>query len=277
MSKTKVIKIGDLEIGGDNPPLIIAGPCAVESREQIIETAIAVKEAGANVLRGGAYKPRSNPRSFQGLEERGLQYLADARERTGLPIVTEVTSTENIHLVREYANIMQIGSRNMQNFDLLKKIGQRAPYTPVLLKRGMTATKEELLSAIDYLLEYGHCGDIMICERGIRSAVSEGYSRNILDLNLVADLKATGCEYPVIVDPSHAAGRIDLIDRLSYSAISAGADGLIVECHLNADQALCDPKQQITPQSLTEIVNGVRLIYETIHRAERLKNDFNRT
>lgn len=248
-------------------PLIIAGPCVVESLEQIISIAKAVKEAGAHYLRGGAYKPRTSPKSFQGLGEKGLEYLAQARKETGLNVVTEVMGSEEIDLVSSYADVLQIGSRNMYNYDLLKKIAQRAKTKSVLLKRGMQSTKEELLGAIDYLKEHGHIGELFICERGIRTFANREYTRFTLDIALIADLKRdTNFSYQIIADPSHSAGRSDLVEPLSYAAIAAGADGLIIETSIEPylSLAMSDRSQHITPDILKRIVQNSQRLTETI-------------
>ena len=261
--KKHVIDIKGLKIGDGAKPVIIAGPCSIESEEQILDIAHRVKMVGANMLRGGAYKPRTRPESFQGLGERGLIYLKQASIETGLPIISEITSEEHISVMLKYVDVLQIGSRNMQNYELLKKIGKHASKTPVLLKRGMSATKEELIGAIDYLVHSGHNDDIMICERGIRTSVNEGYSRNILDLNIVADLKINS-KYPIIIDPSHAAGRSDIIEDLSRASIAIGANGLIIETHTTPELAVSDAKQHITPAQLEHIIKDTRKIYKTL-------------
>ena len=260
-----VVNIKGLEIGDGAKPVIIAGPCSIESEQQIMDIAHRVKMVGANMLRGGAYKPRTRPESFQGLGEQGLIYLKQASIETGLPIISEITSEEHIGTMLKYVDVLQIGSRNMQNYELLKKIGKYASTTPVLLKRGMSATKEELIGAIDYLVHSGHNDDILICERGIRTSVNEGYSRNILDLNIVADLKLS-TKYPVIVDPSHAAGRADIIEDLSRASIAIGANGLIIETHINPELAVSDAKQHITPVQLEYIVKDTNKIYKTLYK-----------
>ncbi len=224
---------------GSGRPLIIAGPCSVESEEQILSTAHAVKAAGATALRGGAYKPRTTPRSFQGLEEQGLKLLALAKQQTGLPIVTEVMDTAQIDLIAKYADVFQIGSRNMQNFALLKQVGRAG--LPVMLKRGLSATVSEWLGAAEYITASGN-DQVILCERGIRTF--ETHTRNTLDLSAaIAVRRISG--FPVIVDPSHAAGRRDLILPLSHAALAAGADGLMIEVHPDPVQALSDADQQL--------------------------------
>lgn len=248
-------------------PLIIAGPCAVESLEQITKIARAVKDAGANYLRGGAYKPRTFPKSFQGLGKKGLEYLAQAKQETGLKIVTEVMGSEEIDLISDYADILQIGSRNMDNYDLLKKVAQRAKTKTILLKRGMQATKKELLGAINYLKKYGHIGELFICERGIRTFANGEYDRFTLDVGLIADLKKDpDFPYFVFVDPSHASGRSDIVENLAYAGIASGADGLIIEVSLEPylSHAQSDRNQYITPEVLKRIVQNSQELIKTI-------------
>jgi 3-deoxy-7-phosphoheptulonate synthase len=240
---------------GDGRPTIIAGPCSVESREQILAAAHAVKAAGAHILRGGAYKPRTSPRSFQGLAEEGLRLLAEARAETGLPVVTEVMDTEQIELVAAVADILQVGSRNMQNFALLRKIGRAGK--PVMLKRGLAATIEEWLSAAQYILDSGN-EQVILCERGIRTF--ETYTRNTLDLGAVVAVKQLS-DLPVLVDPSHAAGRRELIPALSRAALACGADGLIIEVHPDPASALSDREQQLTPAQFGELMADPLLTY----------------
>lgn len=240
---------------GNGTPTMIAGPCSVESREQILAAARAVKAAGAHALRGGAYKPRTSPRSFQGLAEEGLRLLAEARAETGLPVVTEVMDTEEIDLVAGYADMLQVGSRNMQNFALLKKIGRAGK--PVLLKRGLSATIEEWLGAAEYILNSGN-DQVVLCERGIRTF--ERYTRNTLDLGAVVAAKQL-TDLPVIVDPSHAAGRREMIPALSRAALACGADGLIIEVHPDPDSALSDKEQQLTPAEFAAMLDDPLLRY----------------
>ncbi|WP_449240761.1 3-deoxy-7-phosphoheptulonate synthase [Desulfoscipio gibsoniae] len=235
-----VVNVGGLAIGGDTIH-VMAGPCAVESREQLLQSAQIVKEAGATLLRGGAFKPRTSPYSFQGLEERGLEMLAEARERTGLCIVTEVMDPRTVELVAEYADILQIGTRNMQNFFLLREVARAGK--PVLLKRGSSATIEEWLLAAEYILAEGN-RDVILCERGIRTF--DNYTRNTLDLTAVPVIKYLS-HLPVIVDPSHAIGKWRFVEPMSRAAIAAGADGLLVEVHPNPAEALCDGPQSLNP------------------------------
>ncbi len=233
-----VIRVGGITTG-NNEFVVIAGPCSVESRAQILETAHFVKEHGAHILRGGAFKPRTSPYSFQGLGVRGLEYLAEAREQTGLPVITEVLSPELIDVVAEYADILQIGARNMQNFELLKSIGRCKK--PVLLKRGMSATIEEFLLAAEYLI-VGGSTDVILCERGIRTF--EPYTRNTLDLSAIPLIK-TLSHLPIIVDPSHATGKRHLVPPLAKAALSVGAHGLMVEVHPEPEKAKSDGQQSL--------------------------------
>jgi 3-deoxy-7-phosphoheptulonate synthase len=254
-----VVKVGKYQIGG-NSITIIAGPCSVESREQINRTADGVKRAGAHLLRGGAYKPRTSPYDFQGLKEVGLELLKESRERTGMPIVTEVVSPELVEKVSEYADLLQIGARNMQNYELLKEVGQANK--PVLLKRGISATIEEFLLAAEYIIFSGN-ENVILCERGIRTF--EKYTRNTLDLSAVALIKQMS-HLPVIVDPSHASGRKDLIIPLAKAAIAAGADGVMVEVHHQPELALSDGLQSLTLEMFGEMMSEVRKIADAIGR-----------
>lgn len=231
---------------------VIAGPCTVENEEQTIETAFVVKEAGADMLRGGAFKPRTSPYAFQGLGLKGLKILKKAREATGLPVVTEVIDTRDVPLVSEYADVLQIGARNMQNFSLLKEVGKTA--LPVLLKRGMNSTIEELLNCAEYVLSSGN-NKVILCERGIRTF--ETYTRNTLDISAVPALKEL-THLPVIIDPSHAAGRASLVPALCYAAVAAGADGIIVEVHVNPDEAICDSAQTLSPKVFAAMMCNIR-------------------
>ena len=251
--RTKV-PVGSVRIGEGFT--MIAGPCTVESEEQTIETAIAVKKAGAHLLRGGAFKPRSSPYAFQGLGLKGLQSLRKAKEETGLPIVTEVIDSRDVFWVSEYADVLQIGARNMQNFSLLKEVGRSQ--RPVLLKRGMNSTIEEWLNCAEYILSEGN-PHVILCERGIRTF--EKYTRNTLDLSSVPAIKELS-HLPVIVDPSHACGRVSLIPSLSLAAVASGADGLIVEVDINRDEALCDREQTLTPGEFAEMMPRIRGLYQ---------------
>ena len=248
-----------VEVGRDGI-VIIAGPCAVESRSQIMEVAHAVREAGAHALRGGAYKPRTSPYSFQGLGEEGLVYLAEAREATGLPVVTEVTRPERIPIVTQYADVLQIGARNMQSFSLLHEAG--ASQHPILLKRGMSATIDELLMAAEYILSHDN-RRVMLCERGIRTF--ETATRNTTDINAIPVLKAL-THLPVILDPSHATGHWEYVTAVARAGIAAGADGLIVEVHPEPDKAMSDGVQSLKPERFAELVRQVRLVAEAVGR-----------
>jgi 3-deoxy-7-phosphoheptulonate synthase len=242
-----IIRVGDLEIGGSKF-VVMAGPCSVETRQQLIETAKAVKQAGASVLRGGAYKPRTSPYDFQGLQEEGLKLLREAAQKTGLKVVTEVITAEDVELVAEYADILQVGARNMQNFALLKRLGRAG--RPVLLKRGMSATIKEFLLAAEYIALHGN-EQIILCERGIRTF--EQATRNTLDLAAVPLLKELS-HLPVIVDPSHGTGRRSLIRPTSKAAVAVGADGLMIEVHPNPEEAWSDGPQSITPAEFAQLM-----------------------
>lgn len=230
---------------------IIAGPCAVETEKQALETAWAVKRAGAHMLRGGAFKPRTSPYAFQGLEEQGLQILRIAGAATGLPVVTEVMDTRHIEAVAECADILQVGSRNMHNFALLKELGHAG--RPVLLKRGMNATLQEWLGAAEYIIAGGNA-EVILCERGIRTF--ETYTRNTLDLSMIPAVHELS-HLPIIVDPSHGTGRASLVETMSLAAVAAGADGLMIEVHPNPSQALCDADQQLTPEAFAHLADAV--------------------
>lgn len=246
-----VVDIGGVQVGGDEL-VIMAGPCSVESRSQLMESADAAKAAGAKLLRGGAFKPRTSPYSFQGLKEDGLKLLAEARERTGLKIVTEVISPGTVELVARYADVLQVGARNMQNFALLEAVG--AQRKPVLLKRGMSASIEELLMAAEYVLSGGNY-HVMLCERGIRTF--ETMTRNTFDIGAVMVLKEL-THLPIIVDPSHGIGIRQHVPTLARAGVVAGADGVIVEMHPRPDQALSDGAQSLTPSMLTDLVHDLR-------------------
>jgi len=254
-----VIKVGDVLIGSDEF-VIMAGPCAVESREQLFEAAEIVKKCGAKVLRGGAFKPRTSPYSFQGLGEEGLKILAEARERTGLPVVTEVISTEAVEMVAEYADILQIGARNMQNFQLLKAVGRTEK--PVLLKRGISATIEEWLNAAEYIMNEGNF-QVILCERGIRTF--EPMTRNTLDLSAVPIIKHIS-HLPVIVDPSHGTGHWRWVTPMSRAALAAGADGLIIEVHPNPQEALSDGPQSLKPENFMLLCKELKKIAPIVGR-----------
>jgi 3-deoxy-7-phosphoheptulonate synthase len=250
MRGPSTVMIGDIAVGGADP-VIMAGPCVIEDRESLIENARAVQRAGATVLRGGAFKPRTSPYSFQGLGEEGLRHLADAREATGMPVVTEVMEPDQVDLVATYADVLQIGSRNMANFPLLKKVG--ASGRPVLLKRGFSATMEEFLMSAEYILAHGN-PNVILCERGIRGFDSA--FRFNLDLNVVPALREL-THLPIVVDPSHGTGQRSLVPRMAMAGMAAGADGLIVEVHPTPETAMCDAAQTITPETLAQIHCGM--------------------
>lgn len=244
-------------------PFVIAGPCAVESEEQLLTTAKAVAKAGAQALRGGAFKPRTNPRSFQGLGERGLKLLAKAKKETGLPIVTEVLDTRDVPLVVEYADIIQIGSRNTQNYPLLQEVAKTKK--PILLKRGMAMTVEEWLLAADYILEEGN-DQVLLCERGIRTF--ESITRHTLDLAVVPLLKQK-TSLPIIVDPSHGTGLASLVPAMAKAALAAGADGLMIEVHPNPNAALSDGKQSLDIQTFEKLMYDIGIVSRSLPRAKR--------
>jgi 3-deoxy-7-phosphoheptulonate synthase len=247
-----IVRVADgVEVGG-RQLAIIAGPCSVEGRDMLRQTARSVSAAGAGMLRGGAFKPRSSPYAFQGLGEAGLRMLAEVRAETGLPIVTEVMDTRQVELVAEYADVLQIGARNMQNFSLLSEVGR--VQRPVLLKRGLSATIQEFLMAAEYVMAQGN-RDVILCERGIRTY--ETATRNTLDIAAIPVLKAE-THLPVMVDPSHAGGRADLVAPLSFAAIAAGADGLVVEVHPDPAQALSDGDQSLTLGSFDDLMRAIR-------------------
>lgn len=246
------VYINGVTIGGDDKPIVIAGPCSVETETQMQQSAKAVQFSGAHILRGGAYKPRTNPYSFQGLGVEGLQMLKEAGDNVGLPVITEVMSPDAVDVVSEYADILQIGTRNMANFDLLRAVGQSE--RPVLLKRGMAATVAEWLQAAEYIVSSGN-PNVILCERGIRSFDSA--TRNTLDL-AAAVLAKEKSHLPVIVDPSHATGVVSLIGPMARAAIAAGLDGVCVEMHPSPHEAWCDGEQALTPEQLNGIVSDVQ-------------------
>ncbi len=256
-SEATVVQAGSLSVGGGKLG-IIAGPCSVESEEQIVETARAIKKAGATALRGGAFKPRTSPYSFQGLKDVGLKMLAAARAETGLAVVTEVVAAEDIELVAEYADVLQIGARNMQNYRLLEAC--RRTHRPILLKRGPSATVEELLLAAEYILDAGN-QQVMLCERGIRTF--EAHTRFTLPLATVPYLHAK-THLPVVVDPSHGTGHTPLVPAMARAAIAAGADGIIVEVHPNPEKALSDGYQSLTFQQFEDMMTGCRRVAEAM-------------
>lgn len=254
-----VIKVNGVSIGGDQIA-VMAGPCSVESEEQMIQAAHAVQGAGAQILRGGAFKPRTLPYSFQGLGEKGLELLALAREETGMPIITEVMSTEDVELVEAYTDILQIGARNMQNFSLLKKVGRTSK--PVMLKRGMSATFNEWLGCAEYILSEGN-PDVIMCERGIRTF--EQITRNTLDISAAPILHQIS-HLPVIIDPSHGTGVRSLVLPMARAAIAAGADGVMVEVHPSPDEAFCDGAQSLSPVEFREVMEGIKPIISAVNR-----------
>lgn len=257
--ENSVFPLDGFTIGGEEIP-IIAGPCSVESRTQILETAQAVKEAGANALRGGVFKPRTSPYAFQGLGEEGLEFMAEARSLTGLPIVVEVMAVSQVPLMVKYVDVLQIGARNMQNFNLLRAVGETR--TPVLLKRGMSATIEDLLMAAEYILAGGN-ERVMLCERGIRTF--ETATRNTTDINAVPVLKSL-THLPVVLDPSHSTGHYDYVTSIAKAAVAAGADGIIVEVHPDPAHAISDGRQSLTPENFSGMVGKVKAVAEAVDR-----------
>jgi 3-deoxy-7-phosphoheptulonate synthase len=257
--ENSIFPVNGFSVGGEELA-IIAGPCSVESRSQIIETAQAVKEAGANALRGGVFKPRTSPYSFQGLGEEGLEYLAEAREQTGLPVVVEIMSQVQVNLMVRYVDVMQVGARNMQNFNLLRVIGETQ--TPVLLKRGLSASIEELLMSAEYILAGGN-ERVFLCERGIRTF--ETATRNTTDINAIPVLKNL-THLPVILDPSHSTGHFDYVGAIARAAVAAGADGLIVEVHPDPAHAVSDGRQSLKPEKFSTLVRQVSQIAEIMGR-----------
>jgi len=247
-----VINIDGLAVGKDF--VVIAGPCSVESEEQTIKTAQKVKEAGGNMLRGGAFKPRTSPYDFQGLGLKGLKILEKAKRETGLPVVTEVTDPRDVSWVCEYVDVLQIGTRNMQNFSLLKEVGKVEK--PVLLKRGMYSTLKEWLNCAEYILAGGN-PNVILCERGIRTF--ETYTRNTLDLSIVPSVKETS-HLPIIVDPSHGTGRLSIIEPMSLAAMAAGADGVMIEVHHNPSEALCDKDQAMSPDMFAGMMRKLEVL-----------------
>ena len=252
-----VVIVGGVRIGGGRP-VVIAGPCVIEGQGELLAAARKAKEAGADMLRGGAFKPRTSPYAFQGLGEEGLRYLAEAREATGLPVVTEVMAPDQVDLVSHYADMLQIGARNMANFPLLRRVGQANK--PVLLKRGFSATIEDWLMSAEYVLAHGN-PDVVLCERGIRGF--DTATRFTLDLTAVPLVKELS-HLPIIVDPSHGTGRRSLVGRMALAGLAAGADGLILEVHPDPDQAKCDGAQTITPGELATIVDSGRVLHAAL-------------
>ncbi len=254
-----IVSIGGVPVGGKKLA-VIAGPCAVESLDQTVAVAKVVKEAGASLLRGGAFKPRTSPYSFQGLGEEGLRILDAARAETGLPVVTEALDTGSVDLVARYADALQIGARNMQNFELLKRAGQTGK--PVLLKRGMSATLEEFLLAAEYVMAEGN-PNVVLCERGVRTFAD--HTRNTLDLSVVPAVERLS-HLPIIVDPSHGTGRRDKVTPMSCAAVAAGADGIIVEVHTKPEEALSDGPQALTPALFSDLMGRIRPIAAAVGR-----------
>ncbi len=255
-SRRTTVRVGNVTIG--EGLTIIGGPCSVESEDQLLETAKKVKDAGADMLRGGVFKPRTSPYSFQGLGLKGLKLLESAKEETGLPIVSEVMDTRDVAWASDYIDVLQIGTRNMQNFSLLREVGKTNK--PVLLKRGMNSTIEEWLNSAEYILKEGN-PNVILCERGIRTF--ETYTRNTLDLSAVPSLKEL-THLPVIVDPSHGTGKASLIEPMSLAAVASGSDGLIIEVHRDPTQALSDKDQALNPPQFRELVRKVRLLKESM-------------
>jgi 3-deoxy-7-phosphoheptulonate synthase len=257
--ENSVFPLDGFTIGGQEIP-IIAGPCSVESRSKIIEVAHAVKEAGANALRGGVFKPRTSPYAFQGLGEEGLEYMAEAREQTGLPVVAEIMAVSQAPVMVKYVDVLQIGARNMQNFNLLRAVGDTR--TPVLLKRGMSATVEDLLMAAEYVLAGGN-ERVMLCERGIRTF--ETATRNTTDINAIPVLQSL-THLPVVLDPSHSTGHVDYVTAVAKAAVAAGADGIIVEVHQDPAHALSDGRQSLTPEAFAAMVHKLKAVAEAVDR-----------
>ncbi|NLP13601.1 MAG: 3-deoxy-7-phosphoheptulonate synthase [Clostridium sp.] len=254
-----IVKVGDVKIGGPEV-VVMAGPCAIENMDTYLETAGKVKQSGAKILRGGAFKPRTSPYAFQGLEEDGLKIMAAAREATGLKLVTEVVDTRDVDLVASYTDIIQIGARNMQNFRLLKEVGMHQK--PVLLKRGVSATIEEWLMAAEYIISEGN-PDVILCERGIRTY--ETSTRNTIDMSAIPVVKELS-HLPIILDPSHAAGTWKYVTALSKGAIATGADGLIIEVHSSPDVALCDGPQSLIPSKFEQLMNELDPVAKAVGR-----------
>lgn len=254
---------GDVVFGMGHPVVVVAGPCSVENEEMIIETAKKVKQAGAKLLRGGAYKPRTSPYSFQGHGESALELLAAAKEATGLGVVTEVMDAADLEKIAEVADILQIGARNMQNFSLLKKVGRQPK--PVLLKRGMSATITEWLMAAEYILAAGN-PNVILCERGIRAFDSE-YVRNVLDLSVIPVLRSI-THLPIMIDPSHGTGKAEFVPSMAMAAVAAGTDSLMIEVHPNPSKALSDGPQSLTPQAFSELMQQLAVIGKTLNRWE---------
>jgi 3-deoxy-7-phosphoheptulonate synthase len=254
------VKIGDVTIGGDEI-ILMSGPCSVESREQIVGIAAEIKKSGAKILRGGAFTPRTSPYSFQGLGVDGLKLLAEAREATGLPVITEIMDTKDLDVIEKYADCLQVGARNMQNFALLKEVGRSK--LPVMLKRGMSATIKDLLMSAEYILSEGNF-NVILCERGIRTF--ETYTRNTLDLNAVPVLKAE-THLPVVVDPTHGIGIREHVASMALAAVAAGADAIMTEVHNSPELAKSDGEQALLPDEYTDLVRRVRKVAEAVGRS----------
>jgi 3-deoxy-7-phosphoheptulonate synthase len=263
-NKRTVVTVGDVKIGEDF--VVIAGPCSVESEEQTIKTAQMVKEAGANMLRGGAFKPRTSPYDFQGLGLKGLKILEKAKRETGLPVVTEVTDPRDVSWVCEYADVLQIGTRNMQNFSLLMEVGKADK--PVLLKRGIYSTLKEWLNCAEYVLAGGN-PSVILCERGIRTF--ETYTRNTLDLSIVPSAKEVS-HLPIIVDPSHGTGRLSIIEPMCLAAMAVGADGIIIEVHYNPCEALCDKDQAMPTDMFAALMKKLQALRSCMNEIEQCRN-----
>ena len=255
-----VIDLGGGALVGGEKLAVIAGPCSVESEAQIVEVARAVKESGASALRGGAFKPRTSPYSFQGMGNDGIRLLQEARAATGLPIVTEIMSTDNIEMFEMCVDVIQVGARNMQNFDLLKQLGRTTK--PILLKRGLSSTIEEWLMSAEYIMAGGN-NKVILCERGIRTF--ETFTRNTLDLSAVLAVKQLS-HLPVVVDPSHACGKAWMVERMSMAAVAAGADGLIIEVHNDPKNALCDGAQSLTPEQFQSLMSALDPVARCVGR-----------
>ena len=253
-----IIEVGDVKIGGDHLA-VIAGPCSVESKEQVIEISKAAKKAGANLLRGGAFKPRTSPYAFQGMGSSGLDILVAAREATGLPIVSELMDAQYLDEFIEKVDVIQIGARNMQNFDLLKKVGA-ATKKPILLKRGLSATYEEWIMSAEYIMASGN-PNVILCERGVRTF--ESYTRNTLDLQAIPVIKRL-THLPIIIDPSHAGGKWWLVEPMAKAAVAAGCDGLMIEVHNNPEKALCDGPQSLKPEKFEQVMNSLQAIAKAV-------------
>lgn len=256
-----VVNVKGIKVGGNNPIVIIAGPCSVEGESMMIENAVGVKSAGACMMRGGAYKPRTSPYAFQGMGEDGLKCMAKARKKTGMPVVSELMSIDKIDEFVKYVDVIQIGARNMQNFDLLKAVGKLNK--PVLLKRGLANTIEEWIMSAEYIMAGGN-KNVILCERGIRTF--EKYTRNTLDLSVVPIIKQK-THLPIIIDPSHATGDWRLVESMSLAAIAAGADGLLIEVHQNPECAWSDGQQSLKPEKFAELVKKCKKVAKAIGRA----------